>query len=80
VKQLRTVQTSANHLLALINDLLDVAKIEAGKFDIHVEAIDCHAVLDEVAASLRPQADDKGLALPVSVRKNRSFCTPIGAR
>jgi protein-histidine pros-kinase len=67
-KQLRTVQTSANHLLALINDLLDVAKIEAGKFDIHIEAIDCHAVVDEVAASLRPHADDKGLALSVSMQ------------
>jgi PAS domain S-box-containing protein len=66
-KQLRTVQTSAKHLLALINDLLDVAKIEAGKFDINIEPIDCHAVVDEVAASLRPHADDKGLALSVSM-------------
>jgi PAS domain S-box-containing protein len=66
-KQLRTVQTSAKHLLALINDLLDVAKIEAGKFDINIEPIDCHAVVDEVAASLRPHADDKGLALSVTL-------------
>jgi protein-histidine pros-kinase len=65
-QQLRTVQTSAKHLLALINDLLDVAKIEAGKFDINIEPIDCHAVVDEVAASLRPHADDKGLALSVT--------------
>jgi protein-histidine pros-kinase len=66
-KQLRTVKTSASHLLALINDLLDVAKIEAGKFDIKIEPIDCHAVVDEVATSLRPHADNKGLALSVTL-------------
>jgi len=66
-KQLRTVQTSARHLLALINDLLDVAKIEAGKFDVNIEPLDCSVVVDEVAASLRPHADEKGLALSVSM-------------
>jgi PAS domain S-box-containing protein len=65
--QLRTVQTSARHLLALINDLLDVAKIEAGKVDLHAEPIDCKALIDEVAASLRPQAESKGLNFEVRV-------------
>jgi protein-histidine pros-kinase len=65
--QLRTVQTSARHLLALINDLLEVARIEAGKADIHLEPIDCKAVVDEVAASLRPQAESKGLNFEVRV-------------
>ncbi|MEH0164939.1 PAS domain-containing sensor histidine kinase [Roseateles microcysteis] len=65
-KQLRTVQSSARHLLALINDLLDVAKIEAGKVDLKLEMVDCKAVLDEVAATLRLQADGKGLDFTVS--------------
>ena len=60
-KQLRTVQTSSKHLLALINDLLDVAKIEAGKVDLDFEAVDCKALIEEIAASLRPQAEAKGL-------------------
>jgi len=64
-KQLRMVQTGARHLLALINDLLDVSKIEAGKTELTFEAVDCRAVLDEVAATLRPQAQDKGLAFTV---------------
>jgi PAS domain S-box-containing protein len=64
-KQLRTVQSSARHLLALINDLLDVSKIEAGKVELTFEAVDCAAVLDEVAAALRPQALDKGVAFRV---------------
>jgi protein-histidine pros-kinase len=64
-KQLRTVQTGAKHLLALINDLLDLAKIEAGKFELSLAAVDCANVIDEVAASLRPQAEAKGLVFTV---------------
>lgn len=64
-KQLRTVQSSARHLLALINDLLDVSKIEAGKATLTFEPVDCVAVAHEVAATLRPQADDKGLELTI---------------
>ncbi len=66
-KQLRTVQGSARHLLALINDLLDLAKIEAGKLELLLTEIDCRAVLEEVAASLRPQAQAKGLAMNVTL-------------
>jgi PAS domain S-box-containing protein len=60
-KQLRTVQTSARHLLALINDLLDVAKIEAGKVDLTLAPADCCAVIEEVVATLKLQAESKGL-------------------
>lgn len=62
-KQLRTVQSSGKHLLALINDLLDLAKIEAGKVDLHLEPTSCQGVLEEVVTTLRPQAEKKGLSL-----------------
>src|SRR5262249_19960946 len=64
-KQLRMVQSSARHLLALINDLLDVSKIEAGKVELTLEPVDSAAVLGDVAATLRPQAHDKGLEFTV---------------
>jgi PAS domain S-box-containing protein len=63
--QLRTVQTSSKHLLSLINDLLDVSKIEADKVQLARDPIDCRAVLEEVAAALRPQAERKGLRFTV---------------
>jgi PAS domain S-box-containing protein len=69
-KQLRTVQTNARHLLALINDLLDVAKIEAGKVDLHLEPVDYKAIVEEVAASLRPQAGAKGLTFEVRLTQD----------
>ena len=60
-KQLRTVQTSGRHLLALINDLLDVAKIAAGKTELRIEPVSCQEVLHEVEATLRPMAQAKDL-------------------
>jgi signal transduction histidine kinase len=64
-KQLRTVQTSSRHLLSLINDLLDLARIESGKMELRIETIDCAALLEEVAVGLRPLADGKRIELEV---------------
>jgi PAS domain S-box-containing protein len=61
--QLRTVQRSARHLLSLINDLLDVAKIEAEKVDVNRELIDCRSIIDELAMTLGPASQNKGLDL-----------------
>src|SRR5205085_8505777 len=60
-KQLRTIQGSGRHLLSLINDLLDLAKIESGKVQLNLEPVECDGVVEEVANSLRPLAQDKGL-------------------
>jgi protein-histidine pros-kinase len=62
-KQLRTVQSGARHLLALINDLLDLAKIEAGKVELKLEPTPCGVVLHEAMAALRPLADAKRLEI-----------------
>jgi protein-histidine pros-kinase len=64
--QLETVRNSARHLLSLINDLLDLAKIESGKVEITTEPVACRLVLDEVVATLRPLAESKGLTLELS--------------
>ncbi len=66
-KQLRMVQAGGRHLLSLINDLLDVAKIEAEKLELTRSSIDCRKVVEEVAATLRPQAETKGLEFNVAL-------------
>ncbi|HYK88721.1 MAG TPA: PAS domain S-box protein [Acidobacteriota bacterium] len=66
-RQLNTVQTSARHLLSLINDLLDLAKIESGKVELNFEPVSCLGLIKEVSDSLRPLAERKGLAFEVCV-------------
>jgi PAS domain S-box-containing protein len=64
-RQLRTVQNSGKHLLSIINDLLDLAKIESGTVQLTLEPVDCCKVVQGVLTSLQPLADDKGLELAV---------------
>jgi signal transduction histidine kinase len=62
-KQLQTVQAGGQHLLALINDLLDLAKIESGKVEPRLEPVTLQDVVREVARTLQPLAQQKGLHL-----------------
>lgn len=62
-RQLRVVQANGRHLLSLINDLLDLARIESGKLALNIEPIECGELLSEVATSLRPLAESKSLEL-----------------
>lgn len=66
-KQLRTVQGSARHLLSLINDLLDLVKIESGKVELQFEPVSCQSVIQEVEATLRPLAESKGLSFTIPI-------------
>jgi len=66
-KQLRTVQVSAKLLLLLINDLLDLAKIESGKVELEFEPVTCQSVIEEVRTTLGPMADAKGLRIDVQL-------------
>ena len=70
-KQLRTVESGGKHLLSLINDLLDLAKIESGKVELSLESIDCQQLLEEVVVGLQPLADEKGLELAVASPSER---------
>ncbi|MBI3924699.1 MAG: response regulator [Armatimonadetes bacterium] len=64
----RTVEESARSLLSLVNDLLDVSSIEAGKLDFQVVAFQPDALLRQVVQLLHSQAEDKGLALSLEMR------------
>ena len=64
-KQMTMVRDSAQHLLALINDVLDLSKIEAGQFEIRREPFELRALLERVSRTLAPLAEKKGLAFTV---------------
>ena len=57
------VAQAADNLLGLINGLLDLAKIEAGKMELNVEEVNMIEVADEALELVRPHADEKGLAV-----------------
>jgi PAS domain S-box-containing protein len=65
-RQLGYIKGSGQHLLALINDLLDLSRIESGRMEIAHEPFDLREVAAEVHAHLRPLAERKGLALRLS--------------
>jgi signal transduction histidine kinase len=62
-KQLKMVQGSARHLLALINDVLDLSKIEAKELKVTPAPFDLRATLERAVATIRPFAETKRLAL-----------------
>ena len=62
-KQLTLVKNSANHLLALINDIIDISKIEAGKVEIAIEEFDLSVLAQEIKDSFTVVADKKELEL-----------------
>jgi len=57
------VHQDAQHLLELINDILDLSKIEAGKLELRPEVFDARNAVEEVVASLQGRADSKNLAV-----------------
>ena len=64
-KQMGMVRSSSAHLLNLINDVLDISKIEAGQFTVATERCDMRAAIEKVTRNMQPLADKKGLALEV---------------
>ncbi len=60
---LQTIRQSGNHLLNLINDILDLTKIEAGRLRIDCEPCSPARIAGDVLASMCPRADAKGLTL-----------------
>ncbi len=66
-RYVQLIRESGDHLLALINDILDVSKMAAGSVDIEAHPTLIHRIVDEATAILRPRAHAKGLELVVEV-------------
>ncbi|MEH6720247.1 MAG: ATP-binding protein [Aurantimonas endophytica] len=72
LEYLEDIKRSGHHVLDLVNDLLDISKIEAGKLDLSFEAVSLNAVMAEVVALMQPQANRER----VLVRSNLPSSVP----
>ena len=66
-KQLTMVRDSAHHLLSLINDVLDLSKIEAGQLNVASEAFDMPVAIEKAVSTVSPMARKKGLEISVHI-------------
>ncbi len=63
LKSLKIIETSGRHLLALINDILDISKIEAGKFDLHPEKVYVEEICRASLSFIKEQAQKKSITI-----------------
>lgn len=69
VSDLKRVQNSANHLLSLINSILDLAKIESGRMELFIEPVDLRGLIDQVADTVRPMMKKNHVEFAIDVRQ-----------
>lgn len=65
IPDLRKIHSAGKHLLDLINSILDLSKIEAGRMDVYVEEFDLEPLLQEVATTIRPLVERRANSLEV---------------
>lgn len=69
----KTIRTSARNLLLLIDDILDISKIESGKLSVYKTDFDLHALLNSTITMLSPQANEKDLSIILHVDPNTPY-------
>jgi signal transduction histidine kinase/ABC-type amino acid transport substrate-binding protein len=75
LKQMTMVQGSARHLLALINDVLDISKIEAGQLDLSIASFDLRTSIEKMVKLVAPLAEKKGIGLRLDLAKDIESAT-----
>jgi signal transduction histidine kinase/DNA-binding response OmpR family regulator len=74
------IHNSGRHLLCLINDILDLAKVEAGRMELNVEPLALDAAVNDVITGLRPLTERKRLEVQISVPRVGIHADPLRFR
>lgn len=69
-----SIRRAGDHLLRLVNDALDLARIEAGKLDLEIKPFDLRALVDEIAVLMAPMAKRKGLQFTDAIDTGATHC------
>ena len=72
-RYLGNVLEAGRHLLGLVNDVLDISKVEAGRMELHYEDVEVTALLEEVSDTMRPLAQQKEIDLRLGPAKPAQF-------
>lgn len=73
LKQVKNIKTSGQHLLDLINDILEFAKLDAGKLSLSIEKMSVCSLMDEVFALSQSQAEQVGIKIRVQTECNLDY-------
>ena len=73
VRDLQRIQSAGKHLLALINDILDLSKIEAGKMILHLETFDVAQMIEEIVSTVQPAAAKNASTFEINVANVREM-------
>lgn len=75
-KYIGHIRRDSEHLLNLINDVLDLSRIEAGGIVLQAGEVDAHGVLEEILSSVERQAEQKGIAVSAHVVESKILADP----
>ena len=75
---LKTIKSSSDHLLRVINDILDISKIESGKLDLQKTPFRLHDIFDDIESLFKLEAEAKNLQLSLPEKNNITMQSLVG--
>ncbi len=79
-RQVEMINHSGRHLLDLVNDILDLSRIEANRLEYKFERLDVAALVGEALETITPDAETKGLTVTLELPEPTLSCTPTPVR